>query len=170
MWNNFSSIILLILVLLLVRPLLKFGVKLTFLYVTVPLVIFIVVQAIVIVLMQWYGLIKLEYSSFSRESYLIQLITFIAMILISKVTAHITEGFSFDPDDDSGSKRKLVYSNRIFLIIISIALVLLSGLYYIRRFLSDSFADVTLIVAFIFSIIILFILYKRDEEESKQTI
>lgn len=169
-WGNISSIILLFLVLLLVRPLLKFGIKLTFLYVTVPLVLFIVIQALVIILMQWNGILGSEYETFSNESYLIQLITFVVMLLISKVTAYITEGFSFDPDDDSVSKKKLVYSNRVFLITISIALLLLSGLYYIRELISGAFADITLIVGFISSIIILFILYKRDEEESKQTI
>lgn len=128
--------------------------------------IFIFIQASVFVLFDKYDIIpEQSITMYSNSGYLLQMLTFIVLMLISFVTRYIKEGFSFDPDFSSYKNR--VVSNKLFLMITSVSLIILAYLYF-ELFMSDSikYVYLTFIAASLITLIILTFSYIRDLKET----
>lgn len=166
-YEGARPIVIFVITLLLINKVKKIGLKTSLIIVPIAYIIFIAVQTLLFIIMNKYDLIPLDIVPFSYEGYLLQFITSIFFILLSIVLRYfLKEGFMFDPE--SNGNKKLRYSNKLFLIVLTLAFVIISGLYYEAMHSSLAYIVYAIsIISLLFSIGLFYLSVKRDQEEAE---
>jgi uncharacterized membrane protein len=166
-YEGARPIVIFVITLLLINKVKKIGLKTSLIIVPIAYIIFIAVQTLLFIIMNKYDLIPLDIVPFSYEGYLLQFITSIFFIILSIVLRYfLKEGFMFDPE--SNGNKKLRYSNKLFLIVLTLAFVIISGLYYEAMHSSLAYIVYAIsIISLLFSIGLFYLSVKRDQEEAE---
>lgn len=129
-------------------------------------ILFILIQTGLMLLLNSYDILPpTKIPLFDYRGDILQMLTFFVIMMICFVTRYIKEGFSFDPDDSLYKSPYL--SNKVFLMITIISMILLSYLFY-KASISSSYSYVyySFISITIISFIILIYSYIRDKREA----
>ncbi len=164
--ENFSPFIPLILYLFSLKYVLNIYFRRSLFLGLLSYILFISIQTGLWLLLNRYDILPpTKISLFDYRGYFLQMFTFFVIMLICFVTRYIKEGFSFDPDDSLYKSPYL--SNKVFLMVTIISMILLSYLYY-KTSISSSFSYVyySFISITIISFIILIYSYIRDKREA----
>jgi hypothetical protein len=134
----------------------------------VSYILYGVIQTILLFVLDHYNIMKFsEVVPFAFKAYILQLFSFIIVLIISIRLRKTNAGYSFVPEETFVDK-KIKYSNKLFILCLSLTAIVVTGSFYEFRQSSILYTFIAFLTVISLScIILLYISLKRDKEEAE---